>query len=676
MAPNFDGVNLVITLESGVTEVDARSDLYGAWKTWQHETDAQGNTNRRFPPAFRTSGGDALTPILDAGGYFFLRNDLGWRIRPPEEDINITVLGNLVGEDTDQDILIPTIGNFTVLINGLQPITQRVEKIGDLVILTSYAGVVHLATDGSGSPGAVVGTNGTPSNPCDNLTDAMVVAAELGLKVLHFKGTIAIGALDLTGWTLHADGAPTDILTFTGTNVNNAVIEQSVVSGSISGILRLVRSTVNSMTDIEGTLIDCSVTGPLVMPSGGSSVLSLISCTSNVIGLGTPVLNVNGGVANTFQLRAYSGGIEVQNCTNANNVGSIDMISGQVIVGPTNSDGSITLRGVGNLTDTSTGIVIEQNAFLNQTFIAFLLHDSAIWIDTGNGTAGTTPGVNGIPSNPVDNLADAVTLASATGLREYRIRKTSAGPLILTSGHDDWHIVGVGGEVTIALNGQDVDGSLFENIELSGTQVGTIRSRNCRLDGIVDIAGTFEGCALLGVNTMPSAGAAEIVFNNCASAVAGAGATPVLDLNGGTGNVYHFRHYAGGIEIRNSNDAGDIGSIDMVAGQVVLGATNTGGALTIRGVGNLTDNSAGLVLEQGAFINRMSVADAVLDEAVDDHVSAGSLGNAMRLIKQMTAGNVRVALDGLSITVYDEDNTTVLATFSVDAAQKIQTRTS
>ncbi|MDX1493536.1 MAG: hypothetical protein R3253_05735 [Longimicrobiales bacterium] len=122
--PTFDGENLLIVLDSGITEVDVEVDLYSDWKEWFKQ-----GTNSRYPLAFRTTGGDPLTAALDLGAYFFLRNDLGWRIRPPEEDITIVFTGNLAPEDVSQPVMVPTLGGFTVLVAGLQPVTQGVDAV-------------------------------------------------------------------------------------------------------------------------------------------------------------------------------------------------------------------------------------------------------------------------------------------------------------------------------------------------------------------------------------------------------------------------------------------------------------------------------------------------------------------------------------------------------------------
>lgn len=50
------------------------------------------------------------------------------------------------------------------------------------------------------------------------------------------------------------------------------------------------------------------------------------------------------------------------------------------------------------------------------------------------------------------------------------------------------------------------------------------------------------------------------------------------------------------------------------------------------------------------------------------------IGFRMKLAAAMTSGNVEVATDGLSITVYDDDNVTVLATYSIDADENVMER--
>lgn len=118
----FDGPNLLITLDNptaGVLGVDIQRDLYSEWKDWVKIGD-----NAKYLPAFATSGGEPVTNALDAGSYFFLQNQLGWRIISSDEDQTINYEGNLVAADGTLPIIVPTPGR-SVLHLGLQPITQR-----------------------------------------------------------------------------------------------------------------------------------------------------------------------------------------------------------------------------------------------------------------------------------------------------------------------------------------------------------------------------------------------------------------------------------------------------------------------------------------------------------------------------------------------------------------------
>jgi hypothetical protein len=131
----FDGENLLITmaLTGGVGTVDALADFYVPWKEWARE-----DTNMKYPQAFAPTGGELLEPGLKSGSYTFLRNDLGWRVRPGEEDATIALTGNFIATDKTLPILIPTVGGFTVGVFGLQPITQNVGSVVDLFRIEDF----------------------------------------------------------------------------------------------------------------------------------------------------------------------------------------------------------------------------------------------------------------------------------------------------------------------------------------------------------------------------------------------------------------------------------------------------------------------------------------------------------------------------------------------------------
>lgn len=128
MAVTFDGPNLRIVL-STIDDLDVQDDLYEAWKDWVKTAD-----NAKYPIAFDTLGGDSIGPTSEVAPYFFLRNDLGWRIKSPEASGTINIEGNLFGRSSDLPLIVPPVGSFTIMYN---------------LVITSR-GTVSLVSTGSG----------------------------------------------------------------------------------------------------------------------------------------------------------------------------------------------------------------------------------------------------------------------------------------------------------------------------------------------------------------------------------------------------------------------------------------------------------------------------------------------------------------------------------------------
>ena len=119
MAAQFDGVNLLITLDApiaGVLNQDVEQ-IYDDAKQWQLNAN-----NRKYPFPFTTSGGEPITDTTLAGQYYFLLNNEGWRIRTTDEDQDVFLEGNLIPTDLDLPMVIGRAGR-TVAYFGLQPLT-------------------------------------------------------------------------------------------------------------------------------------------------------------------------------------------------------------------------------------------------------------------------------------------------------------------------------------------------------------------------------------------------------------------------------------------------------------------------------------------------------------------------------------------------------------------------
>jgi hypothetical protein len=121
---DFDFVNLII---SGKTSgsYEAENDLYSDAKELII-ADTTG-LSAGVPPPFLEAiegtrkvggsvGGNPISATQNIAPYFFINNIDGWRLRPPEEDGETTITGNLFPLDPDTPFIIPTVGNFTQLL--------------------------------------------------------------------------------------------------------------------------------------------------------------------------------------------------------------------------------------------------------------------------------------------------------------------------------------------------------------------------------------------------------------------------------------------------------------------------------------------------------------------------------------------------------------------------------
>lgn len=107
----FDGINRIIFINFGETDIDFREDVYSNWKEWML---VDNYTNGRYLEAVSVVGGDPLPGDRILGSTFFLEN--GWRIRTWEGDHILNITGNVFTREGDAPVL-PTLGDFTVQVN-------------------------------------------------------------------------------------------------------------------------------------------------------------------------------------------------------------------------------------------------------------------------------------------------------------------------------------------------------------------------------------------------------------------------------------------------------------------------------------------------------------------------------------------------------------------------------
>ena len=125
-AATFDGINLLVNTPAGVTGMDAQEDFYEPWKVFLNTPGVGGESNRGFPQLFRPIAGDDITAGFKYLGMFFMQNQNGWRMRLPDENITLTITGNMALQDTSVPFFTPRAGR-TGAILGLPTFATTAE---------------------------------------------------------------------------------------------------------------------------------------------------------------------------------------------------------------------------------------------------------------------------------------------------------------------------------------------------------------------------------------------------------------------------------------------------------------------------------------------------------------------------------------------------------------------
>lgn len=340
----------------------------------------------------------------------------------------------------------------------------------------------------------------------------------------------------------------------------------------------------------------------------------------------------------------------------------------------------------------------------------------AIWIDTVNGAAGTTTFESGTAFNPVDNLADANTLATAVNLVRFAVAPASSLTFVGAQANQEF----MGDGWTVALGGQSIAGSTFRGADVSGVSTGEPHEfHDCHLGACTLAGGELKDCGL--EDTITLSAAVVYRFTNCYHSEVGAAST--IDFDAGGATEVHIHNWHGNLTILNMG-AGDILHFTSADGSLTMDSTCTGGTRNSAGTFGLTDNSSGMTVNDlgqmyqrvgapvGADIsadiaaipttamrgtdsaalasvcteprlaeldaanlptdisnlNDVSIADILASQLTESYAADGvapTLSQALFLIQQIL-GDFSIA--GTTLTVREIDGVATAATFTLDDA--------
>jgi hypothetical protein len=238
-----------------------------------------------------------------------------------------------------------------------------------------------------------------------------------------------------------------------------------------------------------------------------------------------------------------------------------------------------------------------------------LTFDSKVTIKLDSGNTGAAY-PTGTSTKPVDNLSDALAVATANGIKTIDIDQSDSGSTILalttdTPGYEFRRKSGTN-IVIVASGSYSTDRCTFEEVALAGgIKEGEIAARTCRIVGLQNIAGVFLQCQISGTISVRGSDNGTIFSDSMTIGPA------TLNCQSDAAVSISFTRFCGDLTITNLV-AGATIFVEMAAAKVTVAANCTGGTVVVRGAGcgnNIVDGSGGAVTIDSSGLAGMTTAE-------------------------------------------------------------------
>lgn len=568
--------------------------------------------------------------------------------------------------------------------------------------LSAYEGAVWL-DEKNGSAGTTPGQHGTKASPVDTLSDAVTLLASAllsGLRQLNIRQTTG-GPLDLSvagDWDqflFMGVGDSGDIsIDPTGVDIDGSEFHNVTLTGDAGGYnFHAHHCLVEDLANIGNATFGHTRLRGVISINGGATPHFHGCFSQELLASPPPEIRFTGAVASYAHVQDYHGELLVGGLSVAGDKLELQT-TGLIVFLNTCTGGDIELQGVGKQVDNSAGTTIDDDGWVEgavlrsehaaifadtdaidarlpsdpadeslqqaahtqtqadiaamQSDVTNIEYQGAIWMDEGAGAAGTVVGVNGLPTNPSDNIADALALLASTGLRVLRTTGGAVGAITPVGSLAGLRFDALASPNYLILSSTtSVQGASFHRMTLTGVSTaGALVAMDCTLIGVTVGAAVLRATRCLFSGTTVVGFGGDSVLIDCGT-VAEIATPHVLDANSVAGARLVALRYAGNLQINNLVGTLGVSHINMAGGELTLDSTCTAGTIVVSGDCVLTDNSGGgctVIDNRNEPVVAATIADAVWDEAALDHVAAGSTGLALSEALGLTGRHKVVAV--------------------------------
>jgi hypothetical protein len=312
------------------------------------------------------------------------------------------------------------------------------------------------------------------------------------------------------------------------------------------------------------------------------------------------------------------------------NAASIDLVWDEPLTGATHNDPTSAGRILRTLQESGS------------------VHGGEVWVDTNNGTAGTTPYENGTKDNHVLTWADALVIAPLVGGGIIDFHIINGSSIDFTGAAVNNYSL-FGNNYTLTLGGVSCQNIYVEGASVSGigtSASGPMHFEGCHFGTASVQGGHFDFCDFADTVTFTLAG--DYQCHNCYSGVAGPG-SPTFAF-AAVAISAEFRNWAGSITFSGltSDDTLTIGG---TLGTIDLGSPASAVVIEIRGtykeiinVGSASINLAGAI--KGADVAAILV-DTILIVADTNELQTDDIPARFTAIEGATFSGATDSLEAI-----------------------------
>ena len=478
----------------------------------------------------------------------------------------------------------------------------------------------------SGNSGTLF-PRGTEQMKVNNMSDALLIADYRGFNKVYIHSDITLGAdANLDNFIIEGQSnVIIEVIIEDAASVANTVFTECKMSGILDGGNSVTKCIIGDITYLNGHIHDSAIEGKITLD--GNEDAFIVNCSQSDIDI-TPEIDMGGSGQDLIMIK-YTGKVLIKNLTGDNTVG-IGLDGGVIMLDSTTmTGGTVHVSGTGRLADENGnyiasgtwngGVTIINELVSNDT----ILDSQVVYIDTSTSNTGTYY-PNGTRASPVNNLSDALEIATLYGINRLHIN----GTLTILSGED---ISGytlkadssIGHAVTVEA-GAITNSTYFENITVSGVMNGPVRYAACVLGTIDNFDGGAKNCLLTEDITITGSGSNYLT--DCDAYVTDSSAYKKITISDKIVNIIRCR---GNFEIAGKTSTTTT-AIDMVAGNVMIDSDCIAGEIFMDGIVHVIDNSAvGCTVTTDNIVDSDQFAYDTWEALTIDHTTAGTMGKAL-----------------------------------------------